>query len=156
MKICCYKLLCFRVICHTAVHSLYTILLLKSKETCHLHSITLSQSFDLTFILVSGVQSFISVVQAWLWSVQFSRSVVSDSLRPHEPQHAGPPCPSPTPGVHPNPCPWSWWYHPTISSSVISSLLLLPSIFPSIRVFSNESALHIRFPKYWSFSRWRW
>ena len=40
-------------------------------------------------------------------SVQFSRSVVSDSLRPHEPQHAKPPCPSPTPGVHPNPCPWS-------------------------------------------------
>ena len=42
------------------------------------------------------------------YSVQFSRSVVSDSLRPHEPQHTRPPCPSPTPGVHPNPCPWSW------------------------------------------------
>ena len=41
-------------------------------------------------------------------SVQFSHSVVSDSLRPHEPQHARPPCPSPTPGVHPNPCPSSW------------------------------------------------
>ena len=41
-------------------------------------------------------------------SVQFSCSVVSDSLRPHEPQHARPPCPSPTPGVHPNPCPSSW------------------------------------------------
>ena len=41
-------------------------------------------------------------------SVQFSRSVVSDSLRPHEPQHARPPCPSPTPGVHPNTCPLSW------------------------------------------------
>ena len=52
-------------------------------------------------------------------SVQFSRSVVSNSLRPHEPQHARPPCPSPTPGVHPNPCPLSQWYHPTISSSVI-------------------------------------
>ena len=52
-------------------------------------------------------------------SVQFSRSVVSDSLRPHEPQHARPPCLSPTPGVHPNPCPLSWWCHPTISSSVI-------------------------------------
>ena len=52
-------------------------------------------------------------------SVQFSHSVVSDSLRPHEPQHARPPCPSPTPGVHPNPCPSSWWCHPTISSSVI-------------------------------------
>ena len=52
-------------------------------------------------------------------SVQFSRSVVSDSLWPHEPQHAKPPCLSPTPGVHPNPCPLSRWCHPTISSSVI-------------------------------------
>ena len=52
-------------------------------------------------------------------SVQFSRSVVSDSLRPHESQHARPPCPSPTPGVHPNPCPLSQWCHPTISSSVV-------------------------------------
>ena len=52
-------------------------------------------------------------------SVQFSRSVVSNSLRPHEPQHARPPCPSPTPRVHPNPCPLSWWCHPTISSSVV-------------------------------------
>jgi len=52
-------------------------------------------------------------------SVQFSRSVVSDSLWPHEPQHARPPCPSPIPGVHPNPCPLSQWCHPTISSSVI-------------------------------------
>ena len=52
-------------------------------------------------------------------SVQFSRSVVSNSLRAHEPQHARPPCPSPTPGVHPNPCPSSWWCHPTISSSVV-------------------------------------
>ena len=51
-------------------------------------------------------------------SVQFSRSVMSDSLWPHEPQHARPPCPSPTPGVHPNPCPLSQWCHPTISSSV--------------------------------------
>ena len=52
-------------------------------------------------------------------SVQFSRSVVSDSLRPHESQHARPPCPSPTPGVYPNPCPLSRWCHPAISFSVI-------------------------------------
>ena len=52
-------------------------------------------------------------------SVQFSCSVVSDSLWPHELQHARPPCPSPTPGVHPNPCPSSWWCHPAISSSVV-------------------------------------
>ena len=50
---------------------------------------------------------------------QFSRSVVSNSVRPHESQHARPPCPSPTPGVHPNSCASSWWCHPAISSSVI-------------------------------------
>ena len=83
------------------------------------------------------------------FSLQFSCSVVSDCLRPHEPQHARPPCPSPTPGVYPNSCPLSWHiqpFHP------LSPLLLLPSIFPSIRFFSNESALFIRWPKYWSFS----
>ena len=82
-------------------------------------------------------------------SVQFSRSVVSDSLQPHESQHARPPSPSPTPGVYSNSCPLSRWCHQTISSSVV---LLLPSIFPNIRVFSNESALRIRWPKYCSFS----
>ena len=75
---------------------------------------------------------------------------MSDSVWPHELQHTRPPCPSPTPGVHPNPCPLGWWCHPTISSCY--PLLLLPSIFPSIWVFSNESALRIRWPKYWSFS----
>ena len=75
---------------------------------------------------------------------------MSDSLWPHEPQHGRPPCPSPTPRVHPNPCSLSRWCHPTISSCCL--LLLLPSTFPSIRVFSNESALCIRWPKYWSFS----
>ena len=54
-----------------------------------------------------------------LSSVQFSRSVVSDSLQPHESQHARPPCPSPTPGVYPNSCPSRRWCHPAISSSVI-------------------------------------
>ena len=52
-------------------------------------------------------------------SVHFSLSVVSNSLRPHEPQHTRPHCPSPTPGVHPNPCQSSRWCHPTISSSVV-------------------------------------
>ena len=75
---------------------------------------------------------------------------MSDSLRPHEPQHARPPYPSPTPEVHPKPCPLSWRCHPTISSC--RPLLLLPSIFPSIKVFSNESDLCIRWPKCWSFS----
>ena len=51
--------------------------------------------------------------------VQFSRSVMSNSLRPHESQHARPPCPSPTSGVHSNSCLWSQWCHPAISSSVV-------------------------------------
>ena len=103
----------------------------------------------------------------WIFvSVQFNHSVTSDSLRPHGPQHVRPPCPSPT----------SWSLAKLMSTeSVISSshlilchplillplifpsirvfpLLLLPSIFPSIRVFSNESTFRIRWPKYWSFS----
>ena len=61
--------------------------------------------------------------------VQFNRSDVSDSLWPHEPQHARPPCPSPTPGVHPNSCPLSQWCHPTISSSVVP--FSCPQSFPA-------------------------
>ena len=61
---------------------------------------------------------------------QFSRLVMSDFLRSHELQHARPPCPSPTPGVHTNPCPLSRWYHPPISSSVIP-FSSCPQSFPS-------------------------
>ena len=60
----------------------------------------------------------------------FSRSVMSDSLRPHEPQHTRPPCTSPTPGVYPNPCPSSRWCHPTISSSIIP-FSSCPQSFPA-------------------------
>ena len=84
-------------------------------------------------------------------SVQFSRSVVSYSLGPHELHHARPPCPSPTPGVYSNSCPSSQWCHPAISSSVIP-FSSCPPVPPSIRVFSNESTLFMRWPKYWSFS----
>ena len=66
-------------------------------------------------------------------SVQFSCSVVSDSSRPNEPQHARHPCLSPTPRVHPNPCPLSWWCHPTISSSVPFSSC--PQSFPGLGSF---------------------
>ena len=74
-------------------------------------------------------------------SVQFSSSVVSDSLRRHEPQHARPPCPSPTPWVHPNPCPLSQWCHPAISSSVIPFSSCLQSLqtsesFPMNQLFT--------------------
>ena len=82
---------------------------------------------------------------------QYSQSVVSDSLWPHGLHHATPPCPSPTPGGYSNSWPLNQWCHPTISN-LCHPLLLLPSILPSIRVFSNESALSIRWPKYWSFS----
>ena len=73
--------------------------------------------------------------------VQFSRSVVSDSLQPHESQHARPPCPSPTPRVHSNSCPSSWWCHPAISSSVIpfsSCPQSLPALesFPMTQLFA--------------------
>ena len=77
-----------------------------------------------------------------------SHSVVSNSLQPHEPQHTRPPYPSPTAGVCPNPCPLS----PSNHLILCHPLLFLPSIFPSIRVFSNESDLRIRWPKYWSSS----
>ena len=83
-------------------------------------------------------------------SVQFSHSVLSESLRPHEQQHAKPLCPSSTPRVYPNSCPLSRWCHRTILSC--RPLLLPPSIFHNIRVFSNESVPHIRWPKYWSFT----
>ena len=63
-----------------------------------------------------------------LSSVQFSRSVLSDSLRSHELQHVRPPCPSPTPRVHPNSCSSSRWCHPAISSSVVPFSSCLQSL----------------------------
>ena len=69
------------------------------------------------------------IVFNFKYTVQFSRSVVSDFSRPHESQHTRPPCPSPTPGVHPNPCSSSWWCHPTISSSVVP-IFSSPQSFP--------------------------
>ena len=85
------------------------------------------------------------------YSVQFSRSVVSNSLRLHGLKHARPPCPSPTPRA----CSNSLSIKSVMPSNYLilcHPLLLLPSIFPSIRVFSNESVLRTRWPKYWSFS----
>ena len=72
--------------------------------------------------------------------VQFSCSLVSNSLQPHEPQHTRTPCLSPTPGVHPNPCPLSRWCHPAISSSVIPfsscpQSLPAPGSFPMSQLF---------------------
>ena len=91
-------------------------------------------------------------------SVQFSCSVVSDSLWPHEPQHARPPCPSPTPGVHSDSRPWSQWGHPAISSSVVSFSSCPQSLpasesFPMSQLFAwggqstGVSALALFLPK---------
>ena len=87
---------------------------------------------------VSGSVQFSSVTQSW------------PTLRPHESQHARPPCPSPTPGVHSDSCPSSQRCHPAISSSVVP-FSSCPQSLPA-SVFSNESTLHMRWPKYWSFS----
>ena len=88
------------------------------------------------------VRDFISSVQSlsciWLFGT-------------HEPQHARPPCPSPTPGAYSNSCPLSRWCHPTISSSVVP-YFAFPQSFPASGSFQIESALCIRWPKYWSFS----
>ena len=83
--------------------------------------------------------------------VQFSLSVVFNSLWPHEPQHTRPPCPSPTPRVYPNSCPLSWWCHPTISSSVVSLSSCLQS-FPVSRSFQMSQFFTSGGPEYWSFS----
>ena len=82
--------------------------------------------------------------------VQSLSRVLSDSLRPHGLQHARLPCPSQSPGVCSNSS--IELVIPSNHLILCSSLLLLPSVFPSIRVFSNELALRIRWPKYWSFS----
>ena len=76
---------------------------------------------------------------------------MSDSSRLHEPQHARPPCPLPTSRVYSNSCPSSL-VMPSNHLILCHPLLLPPSVFPSMRVFSSESVLHIRWPKYWSFS----
>ena len=83
-------------------------------------------------------------------SVQFRHSVMSDSFRPHGPQHTRLPCPLPTPRACSDSCLLSRWCHLTISSS--HPLHLLPSTIPSIRVFSSESVLRIRWPNYGNFS----
>ena len=83
-------------------------------------------------------------IYIYILLVQFSCSVMSDSLRLYGLQHTRLPCVLPIPGACSNSCSSNQRCHPT--------LLLPPSIFPSIRVFSSESVLHIRWPKYWSFS----
>ena len=102
--------------------------------------------WSVSFLLSGNYVTFLYFMDIF----QFSRSVVSDCLRPHESQHARSPCPSSTPRVHSDSRPSSQWCHPAISSSVVPfSSAPIP---PSIRAFSNESTLCMRWPKYWSFS----
>ena len=119
--------------------------------------------------MVNGIASLISLSDFSLFSsVQFSRSVASDSLQPHELQHARPPCPSPTPGVHSDSCPLSPWCHPAISSSVIpfsscpqslpaSESFLMSQLFAWGGQSTGVSALASFLPKNtqsWSPSEW--
>ena len=94
---------------------------------------------------------YLSICLCCLWFlslVQFSHSVVSNSLQPHGLQHTRPPYPSPTPRVYSNSCPVSWWCYPIISSSIITFSSHL-QYFPASGSFQMS---HLRWPKYWSFS----
>ena len=109
-----------------------------------------------------------SLVVPWFSSVQSSLSVMSDSLQPHEFQHARPPCPLPTPGVYPNSSASSWWCHPAISSSIVPfsscpQSLSASESFPMSQLFAwggqstRVSALASFLPKKsqgWSPSEW--
>ena len=132
-------------------------------------SVFSSQAFpsEASFILKEWI-SIIAYAMLNLSSVQFSGSVVSDSLRPHESQHARPPCPSPSPGVHSDSCPSSQWWYPAISSSVdlfSSCPQSLPAseFFPMSQLFAwggqstGLSALASFLPKKsqgWTLSEW--
>ena len=113
-------------------------------------SIDVTEVFKFSIIVLLSISPFLSINIWYMYFRQFSHSIVSNSLQPHEPQHTRPPCLSPTSGAYPNSCPLSLWRPPTISSC--RPLFLLPPIPPSIRVFSNESVLRIRWPKYQRFT----
>ena len=114
------------------------------REKTNLHA----EEFKIVYVVIlpSHFKPLLFKGQLYLASsVQFSCSVMSDFLWPHGPQHARPPCSSPTPGVYSNPRPLSQWCHPTLSSSVIP--------FSSCRQsFPASGSFPIRWPKYWSFS----
>ena len=90
-----------------------------------MREIFISKNVSVSFIIKNFKHLKLKV-----YSIQFSGSVVSDSLQPHEPQHARPLYPSPTPRVHPNSCPLSWWCHPTTLSSVVP-FSSCPQSFPA-------------------------
>ena len=91
------------------------------------------------------------IIWVFLCSVQFSRSVVSDSLRLHKWQHSRPPCLSPTPRVYPDSCSSSRWCHPAILSSVVP-FSSCPQSLPASRYFPMSQLFAMRWSKYWSFA----
>ena len=140
-------------------HSFYFLVLIL--DPLYMNCFLSLKIFSLLYIFVPNILEFSDDVHLFVWvyfyplvlctSVQFSRSVVSNSLWPHELHHARPPCPSTTPGVHSNSRP-SESVMPSSHLILCRLLLLLPPIPPSIRVFSSKSTLHMKWPKYWSFS----
>ena len=105
--------------CFLASGALWTFLLLRHIScVCVCVCVCVCETEKQTDRIILGEGPVVVNVTSFS-SIQFSRSVMSDSLQPHEPQHTRPPCPSPTPRVHPNSCPLSRWCHPAISSSVI-------------------------------------
>ena len=124
----------FMVSCLTFKYLIhFELIFLWCKKVVQLHSFACSSPVFPTPFIEETVLSplyILGFLCCRFSSVQFSRSIVSDSLQPHEPQHARPPCPSPTPRVHPNPCPSSQWCHPTISSFVVP-FSSCPQSFPA-------------------------
>ena len=115
-------------------------------------SINSPSCIDVFIIIYCPLSSFMDFVlkSTLSESVQFSCSVMSDSLWPHKSQHSRPPCPYQTPGVYSNSCSLSQWCHPTISSSVVP-FSSCPQSLPASGSFPM-SQLHMVWPKYWSFS----
>ena len=118
-------------------------------EVLHLHLWSPGTKAVSSFVPCTS-DKFASALEALLLLFKWTR-VVSESLWLHGLQPARLPCPPLSAVVCSNSCPLNWWCYLTISSSA-TTLLLLASVFPRIKVFSNESALHIRWPMYWSFS----
>ena len=161
----CLSILSIKARTHTHTHT-YMITLMHTHMYTHTHSHTLTHSY--THVRAHNSYRFTCTHTHAHCSVQFSRSVVSDSLQPHELQHARPPCPSPTPGVHSNSRLSSRWCHPVISSSVVpfsSCPQSLPASesFPMSQLFTcggqstGVSALASFLPKKsqgWSPSEW--
>ena len=133
---CCF-LTCISVFQEAGQVVWYSHLFQNFPQFIVIHTVKWCEPFFKVFIKLVTILFLFYGLMFWAWDiwdlnfpVQFSHSVVSDSLQPHKPQHARPPCPSPTPGVYSNSCPLSRWCHPTISSSVIPFSSCLQS-FPT-------------------------